>query len=81
MDRRSFLATGATVALIPLIEAPAFAAVVPAAGSGDAKLNALFDQIFKRQISDSPGFATALGLDTGANAKLRSTFDSRLRSW
>jgi uncharacterized protein (DUF885 family) len=77
MDRRSFLATGATVALIPLIEAPAFAAVVPAQGSGDAKLNALFDQIFKRQISDSPGFATALGLDTGANAKLRSTFDMR----
>ena len=28
MDRRSFLATGATVALLPLTEAPAIAAVV-----------------------------------------------------
>src|SRR5262245_61103146 len=76
MDRRSFLATSATVALLPLADAPAFAAFA-AAGSGDAKLNALFDQIFKRQVEDSPGFATALGLDTGANAKLRSTFDMR----
>jgi uncharacterized protein (DUF885 family) len=77
MDRRSFLATSATVALLPLTEAPVLAAVAAQAGSGDAKLNALFDQIFKRQVADSPGFATALGLDTGPNAKLRSTFDMR----
>jgi len=76
MDRRSFLATSATVALLPLAEAPLFAAVA-APGSGDAGLNALFDRIFKRQVSDSPGFATALGLDSGPNAKLRSTFDMR----
>ena len=36
MDRRSFLATSASVALIPLAEAPAIGAV---AKSGDAKLN------------------------------------------
>ncbi len=77
MDRRSFLATSATVALLPLTEAPVIAAVTAQAGSGDAKLNALFDQIFKRQVTDSPGFATSLGLDTGPNAKLRSTFDMR----
>src|SRR6476659_8367702 len=77
MDRRSFPATSATVALLPLTEAPVIAAVTAQAGSGDAKLNALFDQIFKRQVTDSPGFATSLGLDTGPNAKLRSTFDMR----
>ena len=42
MDRRTFLATGATVALLPLAEAPALG-VVTRAGSGDAKLNALFE--------------------------------------
>ncbi|MBW0006166.1 MAG: DUF885 family protein, partial [Sphingomonas sp.] len=77
MDRRSFLASGATLALLPLADSPAIAAMSAAPGDGDAKLNALFDRIFRRQVSDSPGFATALGLDTGANAKLRSTFDMR----
>ena len=76
MDRRSFLASGATLALLPFADSAAFAAMAPS-GSGDAKLNALFDQIFERQVYDSPGFATALGLDTGAHAKLRSTFDMR----
>ena len=41
MDRRSFLATGATVALLPLAEAPAISAVTGRAGSGDARLNQL----------------------------------------
>jgi uncharacterized protein (DUF885 family) len=76
MDRRSFLATSATVALLPLADGPLLAAVA-SPGSGDAGLNALFDKIFQRQVADSPGFATALGLDTGPNAKLRSTFDMR----
>ena len=76
MDRRSFLATSATVALLPLADGPLLAAVASPA-SGDAGLNALFDKIFQRQVADSPGFATALGLDTGPNAKLRSTFDMR----
>src|SRR5580765_1682356 len=76
MDRRSFLASGATLALLPLADSRAVAAIV-GPGDGDAKLNALFDQIFERQVRDAPGFATALGLDTGANAKLRSTFDMR----
>ena len=76
MDRRSFLASGATLALLPLTDSPAFATAA-APGPNDAKLNALFDQIFQRQVRESPGFATALGLDTGANARLRSTFDIR----
>src|SRR6476469_8312039 len=77
MDRRSSLASGATLALLPLADSPAIAAMAAAPGDGDARLNALFDQIFERQVRDAPGFATALGLDTGANAKLRSTFDMR----
>jgi uncharacterized protein (DUF885 family) len=77
MDRRSFLTASATVALLPLAESRVVAAVAQQAGRGDAQLNALFDKIFKRQVTDAPGFATALGLDTGDNAKLRSTFDMR----
>jgi uncharacterized protein (DUF885 family) len=77
MDRRSFLASGATLALLPFAESPAMAAMAQGSGSGDAKLNALFDRIFQRQVRESPGFATQLGLDTGANARLRSTFDMR----
>jgi uncharacterized protein (DUF885 family) len=76
MDRRSFLASGATLALLPLTDTPSFAAPA-AAGANDAKLDALFDQLFQRQVRESPSFATYLGLDTGANAKLRSTFDMR----
>src|SRR4051812_34342384 len=77
MDRRSFLTSGATLALLPLANSSPVAAMTAASGDGDAKLNALFDQIFQRQVRDAPGFATSLGLDTGANAKLRSTFDMR----
>lgn len=72
MDRRCFLTTGATVALLPLIEAPVFAA--PA--RGDARLNRLFEEIFQQQVSDSPELATSLGLDKGANAKLKSLLDT-----
>ena len=72
MDRRSFLATGATVALLPLTEAPLFAA----SASGDARLNRLFEEIFQQQVSDSPELATSLGLDKGANAKLKSLLDT-----
>ncbi len=48
MDRRSFLATAATLALLPLTEAPALAAVAAKPGGDDAKLNALFEDIFQR---------------------------------
>ena len=69
MDRRTFLTTGATVALLPLTEAPAFA---QAAGSGDAQLNALFEEIFQEAVRTSPTLATSLGLDKGPNAALKS---------
>jgi uncharacterized protein (DUF885 family) len=76
MDRRSFLATGATVALLPLTETPAIAAVVTKAGSGDAKLNALFEEIFQERVRNSPSLASSLGLDKGPNAALKSKFDT-----
>jgi uncharacterized protein (DUF885 family) len=74
MDRRQFLATGATVALLPLTEAPVLAQVV--AGSGDAWLNALFEEIFEETVRNSPELATSLGLDKGAKADLKSKLDA-----
>ena len=73
MDRRTFLTSGATVALLPLTEAPAFA---QAAGSGDARLNALFEEIFQETVRTSPTLATALGLDKGPLAALKSKLDT-----
>jgi len=75
MDRRSFLATGATVALLPLIEAPALA-VVAKTGSGDARLNQTFEDIFQERVRNSPELATSLGLDKGPNAALKAKFDT-----
>ena len=76
MDRRSFLATGATAALLPLSEVPAFAAVVKP-GNGDARLNTLFDEIFQERVRTAPEFASSLGLDKGPNAALKSKLDTR----
>ncbi|MEA3057888.1 MAG: hypothetical protein QOF34_703 [Sphingomonadales bacterium] len=75
MDRRSFLATGATAALLPLADAPAFA-VTRAAASGDARLNELFEDIFQERVRNSPELASSLGLDKGPNVALKSKFDT-----
>ena len=77
MDRRSFLATGATAALLPLAEAPALAAIATAPGGGDARLNALFEEIFQDRVRHSPELASSLGLDKGPNAALKSKLDTR----
>src|SRR6476659_413678 len=76
MDRRSFLATGATLALLPLTEAPAFAAVTSKPGSGDTRLNALFEDIFQERVRNSPELATSLGLDKGPYAALKAKLDT-----
>lgn len=73
MDRRSFLATSATAALLPLTEARALAAAI---GGGDAKLNTLFEQIFQERVRNSPELASSLGLDKGPNAALKSKLDT-----
>src|SRR3954470_15206039 len=74
MDRRSFLTASATIALLPLIETPARSA---ASGSGDARINALFEDIFQERVRTSPELATSLGLDKGPNAALKSKLDTR----
>jgi len=77
MDRRSFLTVGsASAAGLALSTAPSFAAQQKAA-PGDAKLNALFDDIFKDRVRRSPELASSLGLDKGANADLKSKLDVR----
>src|SRR5215207_5072734 len=75
MDRRSFLATGATAALLPLAEAPTLAAVTKSA-RGDARLNRLLEDIFQEQVKSSPELATSLGLDKGPNAALKSKLET-----
>jgi uncharacterized protein (DUF885 family) len=76
MDRRTFLATGATVALLPLTEGPALAAVAATPGGGDAGLNQLFEDIFQERVRNSPELATSLGLDKGALASLKAKLDT-----
>jgi uncharacterized protein (DUF885 family) len=76
MDRRAFLATSATVALLPLTETPALAAVTKP-GASDARLNQLFEDIFQERVRTSPELATSLGLDKGPNAALKSKLDIR----
>lgn len=75
MDRRSFLTTSATVALIPLTESIAAATAAP--GSGDTRLNQLFEDIFQERVRTSPELASSLGLDKGPNAALKSKLDTR----
>ncbi len=76
MDRRSFLATGATVALLPLTGRPAIAGAPAKAGSGDARLDAAFQRIFEERVQSSPTLASSLGLDKGPKAALKSKFDT-----
>ena len=80
MDRRAFLSTGSAVALgLPSLGSPAAALAKPmtSATGGDARINALFEQIFQDQVRRSPELASGLGLDKGANAHLKSELDIR----
>jgi uncharacterized protein (DUF885 family) len=76
MDRRSFLKiSGATAAVVPLASGGSIAQA--ASPAGDAKLNALFEQIFQDRVKRYPDLASSLGLDKGANAHLKSKLDVR----
>ncbi|MBA3667429.1 MAG: DUF885 family protein [Sphingomonas sp.] len=80
MDRRSFLTvSSASVAGLAVSSAPSLAAPAkPAAkAGGDAKLNALFKDIFQDRVRRSPELASSLGLDKGANADLKAKLDVR----
>ena len=77
MDRRSFLSTAGAGALALPFGLKATGAKAQVAAPGDAALNALFDKIFDETVDNAPGFATSLGLDKGAKADLRKTFDPK----
>jgi uncharacterized protein (DUF885 family) len=79
MDRRQFLTTSsiaAATALAPATVKAATQAAVPAV-NGDAKLNAVFEDIFQDRVKRNPEFATSLGLDKGPLAHLKSELDVR----
>ncbi len=77
MDRRSFLTIGgASAAGLALTSGPSFGAQA-ATAPGDARLNALFEDIFNDRVRRSPALASSLGLDKGANADLKSKLDVR----
>jgi uncharacterized protein (DUF885 family) len=79
MDRRQFLTTTAATTAGLAVAAPSIAQ--PAGGNpaapGDAKLNALLEEIFMDRVKRSPTFATGLGLDKGPLAPLKAQFDTR----
>ena len=78
MDRRSFLkAGGATAAIIPFSTEAAAQTAPATAAVGDARLNALFEEIFQDRVHRYPELASSLGLDKGANAHLKSKLDVR----
>jgi uncharacterized protein (DUF885 family) len=78
MDRRSFLKAGSATAAVVPFAAGAAAQTAPAtAAAGEAKLNALFEQVFQDRVQRYPELASSLGLDKGANAHLKSELDIR----
>jgi len=78
MDRRSFLKAGsATAAVVPFAAGAAAQTTTATAAAGEAKLNALFEQIFQDRVQRYPELASSLGLDKGANAHLKSKLDVR----
>lgn len=67
IDRRHFLGGTAALALAARAEG-----VVAQSQGASARLTALFDTLVQEQLRRSPEAATNLGLDSGANADLRS---------
>ena len=73
LDRRAFLASSTALGFVGLaglagLGLPAFAEET---NPRDQALDALLTAWFNEDLRDNPGFATALGLDTGALAALR----------
>ena len=66
IDRRHFLGGSAALAVAAGSEG------VVAQATPSTRLTALFDTLVQEQLRRSPEAATNLGLDTGANADLRS---------
>lgn len=79
MDRRTFLAAGTATAAIAATPgaARALQAAKPAAGPGDAGLNAIFDALLKDTIQRAPELATSIGFDKGPGAALKRQLTDR----
>ena len=72
MDRRTFLASASAASAIALFPDTLSAQTgASPANPADAKLNAVFDQVFARTLQRSPELATSLGMDKGPNAALK----------
>ncbi|KQW82403.1 DUF885 domain-containing protein [Brevundimonas sp. Root1279] len=77
LDRRRFLLSSAA-GVGALAASPVLAGAPQAAASeGGRRVTALLDRMMQEYLSQSPEFMTALGLDTGANAAVRSRLDDR----
>jgi uncharacterized protein (DUF885 family) len=70
LSRRELLSSTAVAAAATVLPLAAFAEAAPP--PPDPKLAALFDAFFQEGLRRNPEGATLLGLDTGANADLRS---------
>jgi uncharacterized protein (DUF885 family) len=77
LRRRSFVQSVGAAALATSVPAAARAAGQARPGAGDAVLRALLDRIFNDRMTQSPESATALGLDIGKNATLKSQLSGR----
>ncbi|KQX17992.1 MULTISPECIES: DUF885 domain-containing protein [unclassified Sphingomonas] len=76
MDRRTFIASAGTTALIAgLGPAAGLSQAFAGGAAADARLNALFDRIFAGTLDASPEFCTALGYDKGDRAAAKSRLD------
>jgi uncharacterized protein (DUF885 family) len=67
LNRRELMSSAAMTVAASALPWPVLAQTAP-----DPKLNALFDKFFQEGLRRNPEGATQLGLDTGANADLRS---------
>ena len=77
LRRRSFVQSIGAAALASTVPAAARVSGQTKEGTGDATLRALLDRIFNDRLTESPEGATALGLDTGKNAALKSQLSGR----
>jgi uncharacterized protein (DUF885 family) len=77
MDRRAFLASTSAAAAAVALQPSLVLAQSPAAGPGDAKLNALFERIFQQALETSPELATSLGFDKGPNSARKHLLSDR----
>ncbi|HEY2444872.1 MAG TPA: DUF885 family protein [Rhizomicrobium sp.] len=66
LSRRELLASTAALAVLPQFS------IAAAATTGPANLDALMTAFFQENLRQNPESATLLGLDTGANADLKS---------